>query len=784
MAIKSVSLLTYSSAITVAALNSNATDNQALVTKGYVVSKLNDVTANVTLLGTGGLQNDGNGIYILVDNQTIERNSETGALQAKAVSAFDANKKGYLVKTDSTTGKIAYNLLPDAKINNVFTASGTGNTGEGLYSSANSSYTDITPGVGDICIVTDGGTITSYILTATPHTTSGNWVKLNTPSNSVVSITAGDDTLTGTITLSGATASGTTISIQDATTGASKDATGIKKGIASFNSNHFGASDGFISLKNLSASTSNGLSITSSSISLDLKTNGGLAYDSTTNATGLKVVVDNSTIGLNPSGQLYVAGSYASSTALTNLTTRVSTLEGYKHITAAGTEKYVLTADSNGDPQWSQTISSDALPQASPSTLGGVYVDDKTIKASNGVISATIPTYAKTTSNHITYKSGDVVSYGGLLYRCNKTTTTTANDFSTDNWLAITENSNTTYSAATTGALGLVSVPTDGGLTVGTSSNAGKLSVNVDESTIKVDSTDGLYAIGVYRGTYDTEQAYRINDIVSTDKGVFKIQKAVSQGTAANFPNMSNSSNMGTTSHLGVSLIPAASTSNMGITVLNSTIHSSSKNETQAATPKGVAEYVLGNVDGFVTYSNSSTYAVGDVVVYEGKLYKCKTAITTAESFTASKWQSITAPQPGIGTWRSGSYYVAGDLVYYNGSIYECRSAHTAASSSKPTANTQTTYWKPSNKYTGSISGTASNSPTQIEVNHNLGTQDLVVQVYKIEDNKRRPVLVDYFFGTTSDSSGTTAINNNVTFEFSSPQTNTDSYQVVIIAAK
>lgn len=37
-------------------------------------------------------------------------------------------------------------------------------------------------------------------------------------------------------------------------------------------------------------------------------------------------------------------------------------------------------------------------------------------------------------------------------------------------------------------------------------------------------------------------------------------------------------------------------------------------------------------------YSNSSTYAVGDYVLYQNTLYRCITAITTAEAWTAAHW--------------------------------------------------------------------------------------------------------------------------------------------------
>ena len=41
-------------------------------------------------------------------------------------------------------------------------------------------------------------------------------------------------------------------------------------------------------------------------------------------------------------------------------------------------------------------------------------------------------------------------------------------------------------------------------------------------------------------------------------------------------------------------------------------------------------------------YSSSATYAVGDLVTYDGKLYKCNTAIQTAETWTPAHWTETT----------------------------------------------------------------------------------------------------------------------------------------------
>ena len=40
-------------------------------------------------------------------------------------------------------------------------------------------------------------------------------------------------------------------------------------------------------------------------------------------------------------------------------------------------------------------------------------------------------------------------------------------------------------------------------------------------------------------------------------------------------------------------------------------------------------------------YSNSSTYAVGQYVTYDGYLWRCTTAITTAESWTSGHWTKV-----------------------------------------------------------------------------------------------------------------------------------------------
>lgn len=44
-------------------------------------------------------------------------------------------------------------------------------------------------------------------------------------------------------------------------------------------------------------------------------------------------------------------------------------------------------------------------------------------------------------------------------------------------------------------------------------------------------------------------------------------------------------------------------------------------------------------------YSAQTTYAVGDLVTYSGKLYKCIVAIVTPEAFNINKWDDVTTSE-------------------------------------------------------------------------------------------------------------------------------------------
>ena len=67
-----------------------------------------------------------------------------------------------------------------------------------------------------------------------------------------------------------------------------------------------------------------------------------------------------------------------------------------------------------------------------------------------------------------------------------------------------------------------------------------------------------------------------------------------------------------------------------------------------ALTPAALNSFAQSMIAGASPYSSSSMYAVGDRVRYNNGVYECKTAITTAEAWTSSKWTKLASLQEQI----------------------------------------------------------------------------------------------------------------------------------------
>lgn len=131
---------------------------------------------------------------------------------------------------------------------------------------------------------------------------------------------------------------------------------------------------------------------------------------------------------------------------------------------------------------------------------------------------------------------------------------------------------------------------------------------------------------------------------------------------------------------------------------------------TAAAASAAAAETSVmgGNFAG--TYSTSATYAVGDYVLYNSQLYRCTTAISTAEAWTAAHWTAVK-----VGT-----------------ELTVLKSAFDAVANYRATA-ASAFYWRPGYRINSSFkySSTSAAKYCALYVNSEIGVTPNFVHVYK-----------------------------------------------------
>lgn len=210
-----------------------------------------------------------------------------------------------------------------------------------------------------------------------------------------------------------------------------------------------------------------------------------------------------------------------------------------------------------------------------------------------------------------------------------------------------------------------------------------------------------------------------------------------------------------------------ASTSNYGITYL--TTSATQDIEYTSATPKSINQLAENMIAGAPVYSNTSTYAVGDRVRYGYKTYKCNTAITTAEAWTAAHWTALASLQDqidstvaiippnmtilsyGHSTWDD---FIA---VYNTNSVVYCR----ASSNNNPGTGSQ-------NRLAFMAYVNSDSAPTEVEfqyyrsvATHSDSQQGDQVYVYKLNKTSGWSVTVRSAFTKIVAGSGLTSSYNN-----------------------
>ena len=727
----------------------------------------NNIKVNV--YSAGGLKTDStNGVMVKLDtttDSTYLSGLSVGANGLKADYTVTSAAKKLLMLNAS--GKIDLSVLPDLQINNVFTATSTGTTGTGgMCSSLNSSYSTIKPKRGDVCLVTTGSgadtVVTPYILmsgvdNSTDYQTLANWREITTAKNTVTSFggSTGDITITANtgLSFSSGVLSGTqaadatrgTVSLAVAskvissgnitstwTTNSGSDNTAATpKAVVTYVEKKLG--DYQTTISTSGASSGQVLSYNGSGFAWVNQTAAYSLTPAGTSSSALGgVYVDNSTIGVEDDGKIKVIASYLTTNA-------ASTTYQTKISTSGASSGQVLSYNGTGF-SWVNQTTAYSLTAATTDALGGVIIPvEATSYLSN--TSGTIKVAVKSNGG-IAYDS--TANATGLYVKIdNNTIVNTSGTLSVDalytqrSWIA--KVAEMTWSEDKKPYAKNAVVYYNGSLWVSNSnSNNTAPGTNqwwdyANKETILgtgLDYVSGLLTVSVDNST-----------ITKTSSGSLQVGEIsaakITSGTLGR-SRMSFASGYGTTTSNGGAIYLANDTSGLtvssGALVVNfsSSISSDKASTKKATTPNAVVNYVLTDVHGYPAFSedSSSAYSIGDLVVYDGTLYKCSGTGATGGTWVSSKWTATTV---------------------------------SAVS-----------------KFTGqlTVAAESGSTVTSVAVTHNLGTKDLVVQVYEVNslstETSRKPVLVDYEFTSV----------NAINLLFASPRTNASYYRIVILAAR
>ena len=121
------------------------------------------------------------------------------------------------------------------------------------------------------------------------------------------------------------------------------------------------------------------------------------------------------------------------------------------------------------------------------------------------------------------------------------------------------------------------------------------------------------------------------------------------------------------------------------------------------ATEQANWDEILGSGGGasIIAWASGTNYAVGAFVIYHNKIYQCKTA-NADTTFTPANWQEI----GGIADYASGVSYMVGELVFNGTKLCRCKVAHTSTATFDDSkwdiiagARTSIDTWASSTKY-------------------------------------------------------------------------------------
>jgi hypothetical protein len=311
------------------------------------------------------------------------------------------------------------------------------------------------------------------------------------------------------------------------------------------------------------------------------------------------------------------------------------------------------------------------------------------------------------TTSPTLYNPGDIALYGGVIYLCVTSHTSTSTfDANISDWAVYlsADNWRTSWTPAT--RYGIGDIVRYNGIVyrciVEHTSSTTALGLEIGNNDAEDDSTGELWqvydeGIQYVAGGWTAGTRYRKNDFVKYGGSILRCtvgHVASSSITNANF----------TTEFSGFNFYQEWSNSvyyAVGDIVRHGGyLYTANTNNYQQNPAGGATQWnLLSKSINFVgTWSAVTDYKIGDLVRRGGNLYVA-TADTTSDGSSlnyldASQWELVSTGQSWRGSWDEDQTYSVNDLVVYLGNTYKCNLEHLATDQNFPGDNgSGFTYW-------------------------------------------------------------------------------------------
>ena len=305
-----------------------------------------------------------------------------------------------------------------------------------------------------------------------------------------------------------------------------------------------------------------------------------------------------------------------------------------------------------------------------------------------------------------TYAVGDIVVYGGTLYLCITDHVSTNNFNNTlDNWTTYLEGNSFNQDWDDSQVYGVGDVVKYGGILY--KCTAGHTSSTVENGLeFDVDSWEEFHEGKFYRGDWATGTRYRVNDLIKFGGTIFRCKKPHTPGTDStlNFDQdefweiefsgfqYDNEWNSSTVYQVG-DLVRHGGYLYISITNNYSSNPASSIYQIVDRQDPVDWELVSTGIEFKGNWGSTVDYKTGDVVRRGGNLYVAKvdTELTADGSsldyLDTSNWELITDSINWRNFWQAGRAYQINDVVTYLGTAYKANTAHSSSVDNFPGDN-------------------------------------------------------------------------------------------------